>query len=446
MPRSTAFSREPFKADSSLDLQYHRVHGPFSFLNPTRATFRRHSDLETSADGARPDAGHQTQDETPKKEDEQLASDIEFKWRSRDNRKGRHTLVIDPTDDPAAPHLSPKPTSTASGVMQGIHRMFTQFPYWDISWLVATIFTLGSCVWVINAFFAYLPLVDPKTEFHDELLYGGGISAFIGATIFEIGSVLLMFEAVNENREGCFGWALERVVSGDHGDKGKIRVRADKGRCTHHHTNRNNLVGKGKIEAVGTASPSGTIDSSGEKVDGFVQDTNIGRGWVWFPSWHELRSHYLRELGFLACFAQLCGATIFWISGFTALPGIINEMSQGLIDGVYWAPQIIGGTGFIISGLLFMIETQSVWWKPAFGVLGWHIGFWNLIGALGFTLCGALGPAYGNSGAAYEASLATFWGSWAFLIGSTIQWYESLDKHPVETMKGASNPESAASP
>ena len=55
----------------------------------------------------------------------------------------------------------------------------------------------------------------------------------------------------------------------------------------------------------------------------------------------------------------------------------------------------------------------------------------QLIGALGFTLCGALGPAFDNSGAQYEASLATFWGSWAFLIGSLIQWYESLDKHPV---------------
>ena len=100
-----------------------------------------------------------------------------------------------------------------------------------------------------------------------------------------------------------------------------------------------------------------------------------------------------------------------------------------------------------------MLETQRQWYIPAFGVLGWHIGFWNLVGAIGFTvrvsycpspinveyswlintkLCGALGPAYGNSGAQYEASLATFWGSWAFLIGSVIQWYESLDKFVVE--------------
>ena len=122
-----------------------------------------------------------------------------------------------------------------------------------------------------------------------------------------------------------------------------------------------------------------------------------------------------------------------------------------------------------------MLETQSRWYKPAWEVLGWHIGLWNvrmlfrvnllcnsatesgaesslhpkdlsydstlpgignantpqLIGALGFTLCGVLGLLYDNSGAQYEASLATFWGSWAFLIGSLIQWYESLDKNPV---------------
>lgn len=61
----------------------------------------------------------------------------------------------------------------------------------------------------------------------------------------------------------------------------------------------------------------------------------------------------------------------------------------------------------------------------------WHIGAWNLIGGIGFTLCGALGFASANSGCVYQGSLATFWGSWCFLIGSVIQWFESLDKHPV---------------
>lgn len=82
-----------------------------------------------------------------------------------------------------------------------------------------------------------------------------------------------------------------------------------------------------------------------------------------------------------------------------------------------------------------MIEVQQKWYLPAPHRLGWHIGLWNLIGALGFTLCGALGFSTG-SGEIYEASLATFWGSWAFLIGSVIQWFESLDKHPVEIEEG----------
>ena len=88
--------------------------------------------------------------------------------------------------------------------------MTRQYPYWDVSWLVATTFTLGSLVWVINAFFAYLPLAQPSTSFNDEVLVGGGITAFVGATIFEIGSVLLMIEAVNENRAGCFGTQTTR--------------------------------------------------------------------------------------------------------------------------------------------------------------------------------------------------------------------------------------------
>ena len=159
------------------------------------------------------------------------------------------------------------------------------------------------------------------------------------------------------------------------------------------------------------------------------------RTWHWFPTWHELTTHYFREIGFLASFSQMCGATIFWISGFTALPSIntsLADTSQGLLDGVYWVPQVIGGSGFIISGILFMLETQKNWYTPSWKVLGWHIGFWNLIGAIGFTLSGALGMAYASSGAQYEASLATWWGSWAFLIGSAIQWYECLDTHPVE--------------
>ena len=91
--------------------------------------------------------------------------------------------------------------------------------------------------------------------------------------------------------------------------------------------------------------------------------------------------------------------------------------------------------GFIVSGLLYMLETQPRWYIPAPRVLGWWIGLFNEIGAWGFFLCGALGPASGSSKAVYESSLATFWGSWAFMIASVLQLYESLNKFSVEEVE-----------
>jgi len=60
--------------------------------------------------------------------------------------------------------------------------------------------------------------------------------------VFEIGSVFLMLEAVNERRSDCFGWAVEEVL----GETGVGRLRH--GECLHHHVNKGNLVGKGRAD------------------------------------------------------------------------------------------------------------------------------------------------------------------------------------------------------
>lgn len=82
--------------------------------------------------------------------------------------------------------------------------------------------------------------------------------------------------------------------------------------------------------------------------------------------------------------------------------------------------QVVGGVGFIISGLLFMLETQPNWYTPALTTLGWHIGLWNLIGAIGFTLCGALGFASSNEACETGLTWSTFIGSWAFLVSPSM--------------------------
>ena len=81
------------------------------------------------------------------------------------------------------------------------------------------------------------------------------------------------------------------------------------------------------------------------------------------------------------------------------------------------------------TSILFVLETQPSWYKiRPFSSLGWHVGFWNLVGGTGFTLCGAFGLAQQLFWAKYQSSCSTFWGGWAFLIGSVIQWIECLNR------------------
>ncbi|KAH7356575.1 integral membrane protein [Rhexocercosporidium sp. MPI-PUGE-AT-0058] len=408
------------------------ANGPFSFLNPTTRRYRlsshksHHQAGEEDLRNRVSDNGQVDEAQAPaaKERNEIRVGDVERLFRTRDNRKGRHQISISPSIHQDAHFLTPPPTNTLLATVRGIIRMLTFFPYWDVSYLVALIFTIGSIDWCVNAFFVWLPLQVPSSEFPGEIANAGGISAFVGATIFEIGSVLLMIEAVNENRAECFGWALEEVLE----ERGLRRLRPNG--CVHHHGNKKNLVGKGK--AV-DGKPALDIEMAPKD----EPNSKSARTWTWWPTWYELKTHYFKEVGFLACLSQMVGATIFWISGFTALPPIYSRLtSTAAQNGAYWLPQVLGGTGFIISGFLFMVETQQKWYLPAPKVLGWHIGVWNLIGGIGFTLCGALGFAASNSGCVYQGSLATFWGSWCFLVGSVIQWYESLDKHPVD-VKGS---------
>lgn len=50
------------------------------------------------------------------------------------------------------------------------------------------------------------------------------------------------------------------------------------------------------------------------KEEGHMNDQQTdkdARKWTWWPTWYELRTHYFKEIGFLACSSQMFGATIF---------------------------------------------------------------------------------------------------------------------------------------
>ncbi|QRV73305.1 hypothetical protein RhiJN_01319 [Ceratobasidium sp. AG-Ba] len=228
----------------------------------------------------------------------------------------------------------------------------------DISFWLAVTFVLGSMAWVINGFLLFLPLVSPSK--YPEHSTTASAFAFIGGTIFEVGSYLMLVEALNAGHDELFGDALRDGV---------------------------------------------------DRLESRPKRNNVGFRW--------------------SASIQFVAATIFWVSVLTGLPGIIPNLSKdpprAIADIFFWTPQVVGGLGFVISSGLLMLEVQRAWWKPKLDSLGWYVGLFNLIGAVGFKLCGALGYAsYSSSGVEYQSALSTFWGGWAFLIGSGVQLWESV--------------------
>ncbi|KAJ5668496.1 uncharacterized protein N7477_007066 [Penicillium maclennaniae] len=405
VPRNASFESParppPFSGHVGVHLESDTVRGPLPFFNPTQARFQldEHAQLHPKL----------LEDKIPHPYATQVAlPGVVINWRSRDNRKGRHPLGVD--------SFHPDSTASFRVVSRGLLRMCTECPYWDVSYLVGVFFSVGCLLFVISGLFYWLPLVAPASEFSTETT-AGDILSFVGATLFQIGAVLLVFEACNENRTGCFGWALYQALKGDDsGSLGDIFAKADVYSCQHHHQRRRRP------------------DSVRQQLPAPQQSPPPERQWTWCPTWHELKTHYFHEIGFMASISMFVGATIFYVCGICTLPWIYNNLSMGVLEGVYYLTYLVGGVFFIISSALYILETQPTWYTPAPHLLGWHIGLWNLIGSIGWTLAASFGYCT-RSWCAYQSYLTLTWASAAFLIGSMLLWYEALQKYPVEKVR-----------
>jgi hypothetical protein len=147
-PRNKTFESrpEPFSDRADLQLKDSQVSGPIAFFNPTRARFDQ---LHPATDDTKP----------------ATSTGAHFQWRSRDNRKGRHTIVV-PADAKSPQY--PQPTCRPHPVLKGILRMFTTFPWWDVSFLVAFFFSIGCAIFIACGLFYWLSIAYPATEFPHE--------------------------------------------------------------------------------------------------------------------------------------------------------------------------------------------------------------------------------------------------------------------------------------
>lgn len=62
----------------------------------------------------------------------------------------------------------------------------------------------------MNGFFVFLPSADPAVG---EFPNAAGWTAFVGASIFEIGALFGVWEAWNRDDAANFGWSIERTLT-----------------------------------------------------------------------------------------------------------------------------------------------------------------------------------------------------------------------------------------
>jgi len=119
--------------------------GPIPFLHPTK---RYHPVLDTLKQPRLATRAHELPlphpfiptGHRPGVPTPPLHDQIYHVWKSRDNRKGRHRHVI---TGPGAKEYDTGRKSKVRKTAVGVSRMFTRFPVWDISYLVAVSFTIG---------------------------------------------------------------------------------------------------------------------------------------------------------------------------------------------------------------------------------------------------------------------------------------------------------------
>ncbi|GAA6015508.1 hypothetical protein JCM10207_008618 [Rhodosporidiobolus poonsookiae] len=307
----------------------------------------------------------------------------------------------------------------------------------DISWWVAAIFTLGSIFWCVNGIMAFCYFTNTSSTFVDT----EAAFAFLGGTTFWVGAYLGWVESMNPaDMSGTFGWTVD--------EKARQLLQPRK---AHPHSS----LGLRRRHFGSFASSSPPDSSSASPFRSSSASASAQpRKWRWLalPSLSPSRSSFsssdpvsLHNLGYLANLVQFVGATLFQISVICGLPGVLPEAgfsggteqegrSEGLWVGLYWAMQVAGAPCFVFSGLVFALEVQKRWYQPALGSIGWHIGIWNVIGGFGFFFSGLFGIWRQTSLADPEkyqywgTAFSTFWGSWAFLIGSYLQLLETLNK------------------
>ncbi|KAJ0104020.1 hypothetical protein J7T55_009684 [Diaporthe amygdali] len=256
--------------------------------------------------------------------------------------------------------------------------MATVYPYRDANWIIAVFFVVGSISFTINGFFGLLPLVAPSTAFPTEATLAAPVTNAIGAALFVSAGILSLPAIWN--------------------------------------------TGNGTLEPVSSSSSSYSKFEGDEEQAKTYQPALLGSpSWVWLPSRSTLKDA-LKTTPFQSGAMQLFAGSVLTTSVVFGFPGVLAPDDLFGLSAFVFTPLLIGGGIFTISNIMLLLFVQERWYKPRFGTAAWQASLWNVIASTLFAITGVLFL----SGDTLEGSVASFIGSWAFLIGSVIQWYDMM--------------------
>jgi hypothetical protein len=118
--------------------------GAFSFLNPTTRLYPMDQPQRKHDMAAQSDADQQAMADAKLERDTSGQHQVYQVWRSRDNRKGRHAVVLAPEYHADPKTETPQPTNSLKETLRGLGKMLFRYPIWDVSYDVAVIFTIGT--------------------------------------------------------------------------------------------------------------------------------------------------------------------------------------------------------------------------------------------------------------------------------------------------------------
>ncbi|EME80961.1 uncharacterized protein MYCFIDRAFT_26072 [Pseudocercospora fijiensis CIRAD86] len=394
-----------------LHMDSMHAYGVIRFLNPTNIRMRVRYQSDSDENASR-------------------AEERELIWRARDNRKGRNSIAVprldldsDDGDNSFLPlQFTPRMSSNLKHIRTNLWTMISTFPYWDMAFWSGWSYTIGSALFICDGVLAWYPVAHGEDSMSETAKkYAGPLSFFFGAIFYQIGAVAAYLEAVND---GSFhGSAMRRLLHGHDDDNKKLLDEKIHNFFSH-------LNPAHRHHGTSPAPRRGAVDMGREE-----GDTSIYMSWRWWPTWHALRTHHVYEIGYLACAIQLFGVTLYGVTAIVVLPGILDSLEWWQELGAYWYPQVIAAACFLIASLMFMLETQEKWYKPEPKVLGWWVGAWATVGSVGFELIAIFGIlAHTRGWAEYQSDLSTIWGSSAYFMCSVLQWYEAVNKNPIEEL------------